>query len=202
MRPDLLDTTADAHLLERFQDGGMNILFCGRWGQATSEAGALLEGFDHYRRCYNPRARLLIVLPSGNQRGLPGEIRSMVSRQHLRRHVFFEVGAGAEQLKAFYLVSHAFLCVSSAEEIRAWLLQAIRFEVPIVAWASAPVRQILGNGLLSWESPSPGLLAASLHYCLANRPVGRWLVFQQLQRLIRSCPGPGIKSLGQEKGWT
>src|SRR5205823_1788108 len=63
------------------------------------------------------------------------------------------------QLKTYYSHASVFWCASEHEGFCVPLVEAMRFEVPIVAYGRTAVRDTLGETGILWNSPNPALLA-------------------------------------------
>jgi glycosyltransferase involved in cell wall biosynthesis len=160
---DMLQTIeADMSIIDAYRDGKTNILMVGRVAPNKDHAG-LIRAFALYRSKYNQNSRLLIVgKEPWNLESYAESLRDLVARWGLRGAVVFAGCVSNEQLKAFYLVSHAFLLTSLHEGFCVPLVEAMAMKVPIVAYASPAVSATIGNAGLVWQERNPFFLAESL----------------------------------------
>jgi glycosyltransferase involved in cell wall biosynthesis len=182
---DALD--ADAGVLHQYQDGVTNVAFIGPLGPLWDGGQDLLEAFAHYHHCLNPRSRLYLVLPERPCERELAELQRAIDRAQLTEACACVGGATPAELKAYYLIAHAFLCVSRQETVVPYLLLALYYQTPIVAWAVGPVAEVLGDELLTWEEFRPALLAQSLRYCLEDRAAADYLRQRQRARYNTVC---------------
>jgi glycosyltransferase involved in cell wall biosynthesis len=135
-------------LTARFTDDCVNILFVGRVAP-NKRHDDLVKVFACYRRLVNPRSRLLIAGAPDHQEGYEFNVRRLV--QELRvpdvnwlGHVAMEDGFGG-----LYRAAHVFLCLSEHEGFGVPLVEAMSFDVPVLALAAAAVPETLGaSGVL------------------------------------------------------
>jgi glycosyltransferase involved in cell wall biosynthesis len=178
-------THADWAVLKKYQDDIRNILFVGRVAPNKGHL-ELIDTFAHYHRYLNPRSRLFIVgaldprLEPYTQR-----IQEKISREGLAGAVTLTGKVSSDQLKAYYLTAHAFLCTSHHEGFCVPLVEAMAFKVPCVAWAVTGVAGTLGRRALAWETLDPSVLAEGLHECLENPEVADRIVAWQMARYHR-----------------
>jgi glycosyltransferase involved in cell wall biosynthesis len=186
---------ADVDVLRLYQDGITNIIFIGRLWPLWRGGYDLLETFAHYHHRFNLRSRLYLVLPEAPRRsGESTELRRAIDQAQLTDVCTWTVAVTAAQLKAYYLITHAFLCVSQYPDVTDYLVLALYHRTPIVAWATAPVRQLLGEDALAWDEFNSALLAQSLRQCVEDHRVTEYLRQRQQARfdaLLASVQNPG-----------
>src|SRR5581483_6645677 len=112
-----------------------NVLCVGRLAPVWQDGADLLETFAHYQRSLNAVARLFIVLPDETPHGSAvANLQKAVDRVGLTDICCLAVDLSLAQLKAYYLISHAVLCVSSDTEVGDYLVPALEYRIPIIAW--------------------------------------------------------------------
>lgn len=162
---------ADMGIIDLYRNSKTNILMVGRVApnKAHSE---LINAFALYRRKYNPNSCLLIV---GKEPDLlesyAESLRGLVAQLGLRDAVVFAGCVSNEQLKAFYLVAHAFVMTSRHEGFCVPVVEAMAMKVPVVAYASPAVSATVGEAGLVWKERSPFLLAESLELLARDESV-------------------------------
>lgn len=166
---DRLDSiTPDLDLLETYRDGRTNILSVSRIAPHKNQAG-LLEAFAIYHHDYNPNSRLIIV---GREevafKLYSKQLRELIGFLALDDAVVFAGEVTEEGLKAFYLLSHAFLLVSKHEGFSVPLVEAMAMKVPIVSCAVAAVPETVASAGLVLENFAPERIAAALDTIISD----------------------------------
>jgi hypothetical protein len=162
---------ADADMLGRYQDGITNIAFVGRPVPIWKAGLDLLQAFAHYHHFRNPTSRLDVVLTEGADADEAEQLRDLIGELELRTACTVWARLTLAELKAVYLTTHALLCTAATPNILVPLVLAMRYQIPIVAGATPPVRWLLGDEALTWPAFGPVLLAQGLHHCLQESDI-------------------------------
>jgi glycosyltransferase involved in cell wall biosynthesis len=153
------DPAATAALAAR-ADGGTVLLFVGRLSPNKGQE-ALIEVLWLYRRWYDAKARLLLVGPAitgayadalvdlATELGLGGAV---IHGQHLT----------PAELAAWYGAADVFVCLSDHEGFCIPLLEAMQFDLPIVAFAAGAVPETLGSAGILLDTKRPSVVAAAI----------------------------------------
>ncbi|MFL6211191.1 MAG: glycosyltransferase family 4 protein [Pyrinomonadaceae bacterium] len=185
--PDLWNIAPDDDLMARLQDGRTNILFVGRVAP-NKRLERLVELFAHYRKL-DPTARLIIA----------GEGRaSDPYLQHLVRTIMgFELTAHVElpgtvadaALLAYYRTAHLYLSLSEHEGFGAPLVEALWFDVPVLALAAAAVPETLGRaGALFTPDDDFAAVAAHAYQLTHAAELRRRIIATQRTRRLDFTP--------------
>ncbi len=179
--------TRDDSLYRRLKSGGMTtVLFVGK--VAPNKAFEdLIKVFYAYHHHINPRSRLLLA----GARFLPAYDRALdglVTRLGLEDAVIFTNRITLAELKACYQAADLFLCASRHEGFCAPLLEAMYFDVPILARAEAGVPYTLGQAGIQFHQPEGAVLAELAAILLQDLPLRRQVVATQRQRLADFQP--------------
>ncbi|HVG33008.1 MAG TPA: glycosyltransferase family 4 protein [Pyrinomonadaceae bacterium] len=172
----------DADVLEKYTDGKTNILMVGRVSPHKGHL-ALLEAFATYYYRYNDNARLIVVGKGGE--GLSSYsvlLRRAVASLSLEKAVVFTGGVPDAALKAYYLISDAFMMASEHEGFCVPLVESMAMKLPIVAYASTAIPETVGDAGLVWEERDPYLLAQSLDVIVKDKAVNQALREKGLRR--------------------
>lgn len=169
---DMLQTIeADMDIIDAYRDNKTNILMVGRVVPNKDHA-ELIRAFALYRNRYNPDSRLLIVgKEPRNLESYAESLRDLVAQLGLRDSVIFAGCVSNEQLKAFYLLAHAFVMTSQHEGFCVPLVEAMAMKVPVVAYASPAISATVGKAGLVWNERNPFLLAESLDVLARNEEI-------------------------------
>jgi len=144
-----------------YGDGRRNILFVGRV-IPNKKVDDLLRVFAVYKRHFDPRSRLLVVGDyRGHERYLQ-RLRELVRRLRLQ-DVVLTGHVEDDELRAYYSVADAFLCLSEHEGYCVPLVEAMHFGVPVLAFDAGAVRETLRGGGVLLTSKRPEEVAGLLH---------------------------------------
>jgi L-malate glycosyltransferase len=159
---------ADLTVLDKYQDGKVNILMVGRLAPNKGHL-ALIDTFNIYHRHYNSNSRLLLVGKADERLKVYNTLLyERVNSLQLKDAVVFTGEISYEALKAYYLVSHIFAIASQHEGFCVPLVEAMAMKLPIVAYASSAIPQTVGKTGLVWEELNPHLLAGSVDHVVRN----------------------------------
>ncbi len=170
---------------------GTVLLFVGRLSPNKAQHH-LVETLYLYRRWYDPDARLHLVGPAvtepyveavfalADELGLTGAVRH---GEHLSE----------EELAAWYADADVFVCLSEHEGFCIPLLEAMRSDLPIVAFAAGAVPETLGEAGILLPSKRPSVVAAAIDRVRSDAALARGLVAAG-QRRLGAFSMPGIQA--------
>ena len=121
-----------------YDDGRTNILFVGRV-IPNKKIDDLIRVFALYQRLFDRHSRLLLV---GDYRGHEkyyDRLQDLV-RERGAQEVVFTGPVDDDELRAAYSCADLFLCLSEHEGFCVPLLEAMAFDVPVVAFDTGAVR--------------------------------------------------------------
>ncbi len=138
-------TRPDGARLARYGNGGVNVLFVGRVVPNKRQAD-VVAAFNAYR-ALNPSSRLLLVGSHQDDGGAYARrIRELVHELGLDDAVELTGAITDAELVACFRRSHVFVSMSEHEGFGVPLVEAMHFDVPVVAYAAAAVPETLGGG--------------------------------------------------------
>ena len=158
---------ADPEWMKTLQDGRTNVLFVGRVAPNKCQHD-LVKAFDEYLS-YDPEARLLLV--GGWPDGAPYAtyVRELAHSLGIDSQVHLVRRSSEAQLVACYRTAHLFWSMSEHEGFCVPLVEAMWFDVPVLAYRSSAVPETLGSaGLMFTEKKLPEL--AALAHLLVEDP--------------------------------
>jgi glycosyltransferase involved in cell wall biosynthesis len=160
---------------------GTVLLFVGRLSPNKAQH-QLVEALWLYRRWYDPDARLRLVGPA-----ITGSYAEAVMAFADELGVGEAVEHGEHltpaQLAAWYADADVFVCLSDHEGFCIPLLEAMHFEVPIVAFAAGAVPETLGQAGVLLDSKRPSAVAAAIHRVVGDPELRRSMVAAGRDRL-------------------
>lgn len=154
------DAATLSRLRRRAADGGAHWLFVGRIA-ANKCQHDVIAAFAVYRRLVDPRARLSIV---------GGRTALLYSKSLERLAVDLGVGDTVDftdtltfpQLLAYYRTADVFVSLSEHEGFCVPVVEAMYFDVPVVALASSAVPETAADGALLVGSNDPVVVAEAV----------------------------------------
>lgn len=177
---DAFGTAPDASALRRYDDGWTNLLFVGRLSPNKKQED-VIRMFYYYKRI-NPRSRLFLV---GSARQVPRYrqvVGELVERLGLS-DVVLTGGVSHATLVAYYKLASAFVCMSEHEGFCVPLIEAMRFDVPVVAYDSSAVADTLGGtGVLVHEKRHEAI--AELVHCIVEDEALRAHIVEKQRRRV------------------
>ncbi|MDP3981250.1 MAG: glycosyltransferase family 4 protein [Chlamydiota bacterium] len=168
-------------ILRKFRKKGTNILFVGRIAP-NKKCEDVIQTFYYYKKTIDPLARLFLVGSfSGMDRYLAC-LRALTVELDLA-DIYFTGHVTQTELVSYYRIADVFLCMSEHEGFCIPLLEAMHFQVPVVAYAAAGVPGTLdGNGVLVHQKNYPYI--AELIQCVnEDASLKANIVQKQLKRL-------------------
>jgi glycosyltransferase involved in cell wall biosynthesis len=191
--PVLLDLEAigriqpDPGVLRRFGDGRPTILYVGR-PVPNKRQDNVLWVFARYKQQFAPAARLVLVGGSDETSRYEEELRELVRDLGLCQSVTLTSLVDDTQLVAYYRVAHAFLSMSEHEGFGVPLLEAMYFDVPVVAYAATAVPYTLGQAGLLVEDHNFAAIAERLHRVTTDTAFRGQILASQRRRLKDFTP--------------
>lgn len=172
---------ADAEWMKMLQDGRSNLLFVGRVAPNKCQHH-LLEAFKEYL-VYDRRARLLMVgsWPPGHP--YARHLQDQIEKLGLKGRVFMPARVTDAQLQACYRTAHLFWSMSEHEGFCVPLIEAMWFDVPVLAFRSSAIPETLGPaGLMFTEKTRWPELAALAHLMVTDAALRRKILAAQRAR--------------------
>jgi len=172
---------ADPALMRQLQDGKHNLLFVGRYAPNKGQH-QLLEAFTHYLS-RESEARLILV--GGSEPGDPYALylQSTLDALGLREHVVLPGKIDDAQLQAYYRTAHLFWSMSEHEGFCVPLIEAMWFDVPILAFHSSAVPETLaGSGLLFTDKDDLAAVATLAQQLVSDDALRTAVLEKQRQR--------------------
>lgn len=173
--------TPDAAVQNRYRDGRTNLLFVGRIAPNKRQED-VIRAFDCYKRTYDPQARLFLV-GSYTQEDLYYDNLQRYCRKLGVRDVIFPGHIRFEEILAYYSVSDLFLCMSDHEGFCVPIVEAMCFDLPIVAKDTTAVGDTLGGGGILLPDADPRMAAAAIHRLLQDSALREQFHKAQQKRL-------------------
>ena len=171
---------ADPDWMKMLQDGRTNILFVGRIAPNKRQEH-LIAAFKEYL-AFDPQARLILVgvWPDGDP--YARFLRDESLRLGISEHVFMTFKVTDAQLLACYRTAHLFWSMSEHEGFCVPLIEAMWFDVPVLAYRSTAIPETLGAGGIMFTEKRFPELAALAHLLVTDPALRRKVLAAQRAR--------------------
>ena len=178
-----LDRTPDPKVLRAYGDRRSNVLFVGRCAP-NKAIDDLVRLFACFQKHLRPDSRLLHVGAFQGMEAYHGMVRILA--RNLGLHDVHFLGAVSQaELAAFYRVADVLLCPSEHEGFCIPLLEAMYFDVPVLAYAAGAVPETMdGSGILFHEKRAEPV-AEMVERLLGHPPLREAVLEGQRRRLQR-----------------
>lgn len=181
------DKAPNQAVLEKYQgDGYTNILFTGRVAPNKKHED-VIAAFHAYQKYYNPKSRLFLVGSDVNMDTYRKCLNAYVEKLGVK-NVVFTGHISFPEILSYYHLADMFLCMSEHEGFCIPLIEAMHFEIPIVAYASTGVVGTLGEGGILLQEKDPMEAAAVMDYVLTHPEVKEQMLANQKKQLEFFAP--------------
>lgn len=171
-----------------YADGSVNILFVGRL-VPNKRQDDLIRAFRYYHRLVNRRSRLILVGADTNAPGYRLELEAMAGALGVGEcvHLVGSVGLG-EGLGGYFAAASVFVSLSEHEGFCVPLLEAMAFDLPVVAFSAAGVPDALGEAGLLVKQKRYDVIGELLDLVVHDERLRAQIVARQRQRLADFAP--------------
>lgn len=146
--PGKWDAPPDTVLMHQLQDGKRNLLFVGRYAPNKCQH-QLVEAFAYYL-ALDPDARLILVGSGEPHDPYMQYLQQAVDYYRLRERVIMSGQITDAQLQAYYRTAHLFWSMSEHEGFCVPLIEAMWFDIPILAYKSSAIPETLDKAGILW----------------------------------------------------
>lgn len=173
--------TPDEAMVQKLSDGYTNIIFVGRIAPNKKHED-IIRAFAYYKKNVNQKSRLILAGSHDADGMYYNDIVSYVSGLGVDDVVFPGHISFAEIL-AIYKTAHVFLCMSEHEGFCVPLLEAMTFDVPVIAYNACAVPETLGGAGVVVDSKDPVFLSKVIDGVVNNSEIRNTVIEAQRERL-------------------
>lgn len=167
-------------LLKKYNDDWTNIIFTGRIAPNKKQED-IIASFYYYKKI-NPKSRLFLI---GANEGM--ETYDLRLKEYVRllelEDVHFTGHIGFDEILAYYKLADAFVCMSEHEGFCVPLVEAMFFDVPVIAYDSSAVGDTLGGSGFLVDDKDPRVVAGVIDRIVKDRNLRENILFNQRLRL-------------------
>ncbi len=179
----LANVETDLQMSVRMKSELPYILFVGRVAPNKCFED-LLDTFECYYRFCNRNMRLILVGNDACDSVYTEAIRAKLEGLSCRENVVFTGKVTDTQLYTYYQNAQAFLCMSEHEGFCIPLLEAMCFDLPVLAYAACAVPDIMGGSGVLLYRKDPVLAADLLHELLSDKNLREEILEKQRRHIV------------------
>ena len=138
------DVAPDPAVLAQWAAVRTKLLFVGRIAPHKRQDD-LIRLIAYYRACIDPEAQLILVGSYRDQPQYHARLRALAAELGVTGAVTFAGSVSLAALVAYYRSATAFVSLSEHEGFGVPLLEAMRFDLPVVAYDAGAVAETLGE---------------------------------------------------------
>ena len=171
----------DKDIISKYKDGWTNIIFVGRIAPNKKQED-IIKTFYYYKKYVNPKSRLFLV---GSYKGMERYYQKLMKYvQELQiEDVNFTGHTRFEEILAYYRIADVFVCMSEHEGFCIPLIEAMYFDVPIVAYACTGVEGTLAGAGLTMKEKDCMVAAEMIRMLTENEELRDKVLKGQKKRL-------------------
>ncbi len=190
------NSPAGREVTSRYDDGWVNILFVGRLAP-NKRQDDLIRAFNYYHRLVNPRSRLILIGSDFNAPGYRLELETVAEVLDLE-HVYIPGAVGLrEGLGGYYQTASVFLCLSEHEGFCIPLLEAMAFDVPVMAFNATGIPYALGEAGILINRKRYDVIGELIDLLACDEDLRQRMIAHQRQRLAEFTPAATAECLQQ-----
>ena len=145
----------------------------------------LIEFVDKVRSIGRVPLGLVLVGKFDEAGGYKSHLCALARRSGLERHIKITGQVTNEELFGWYRAASAYVSLSEHEGFGVPLVEAMAFDLPVVAYASAAVAETLGGAGITFSRKDPGSIVEPLIRLSEDRSFRGEVIRSQRQRLLR-----------------
>ncbi len=171
----------DMSVLNKYDDDYANIIFLGRV-VPNKKSENVISAFSAYQKNYNKKSRLFLVGNPDNCENYSEKLKEYAKKLNVK-NVIFTGHTRFDEILSYYKLSDLFLCMSEHEGFCVPLVEAMFFNIPIVAYASSAIPWTLNGSGFLLEEKNPELTAAVMNRILTDSSLKEKILKNQQERL-------------------
>lgn len=185
--PDQWSTPPEENLMGQLADGKHNLLFVGRYAPNKCQHH-LVEAFAHYHML-EPRSRLILIGNGELEDPYVQYLQRCIDYYGVREYVIMPGHINEAQLNAYYRTAHLFWSMSEHEGFCVPLIEAMWFDIPVLAFQSSAIPETLADaGLIFNNKRDLDLLAGLALKIVTDASLKESVISKQRSRRVSFLP--------------
>lgn len=168
-------------IINSYQDGKTNIIFTGRIAPNKCQED-VIRAFYCYKKYFDSSARLFLVGSFKQEDIYYQRLVNYVEKLELE-DVYFTGHIKFDEVLAYYKIADVFLCMSEHEGFCVPLLEAMFFDIPIIAYNCTAIPFTLSGSGIMLNEKEPIVAAKMIHLLLNDMPLREKVLHNQRIRL-------------------
>jgi glycosyltransferase involved in cell wall biosynthesis len=182
MKFDDYDQKPDQGVIDKYDDDYTNILFVGRIS-ANKKQENIIKSFYYYHKYYNNKSRLFLVGSPLGMDKYDNELKDFVDELEISQSVFFTRHIPFSQILSYYHIADLFLCASEHEGFCVPLLEAMYFDIPVLAYNTTAIPYTLGDAGVMYSKLNYPNIAREIDDIISDQEKIDCIVTKQKERL-------------------
>lgn len=171
----------DQDVIEQYNDERTNILFVGRMAP-NKKVEDVISAFALYKDKYDQTARLFLVGAFQEEDKYYQRLQKHIEQLGVE-NVIFPGHISFAAILSYYRIADIFLCMSEHEGFCVPLVEAMYFDVPIVAYDSCAVPDTLGQSGVVVSEKNYEHISQIIHEIVTSKDVKERIIGRQNTRL-------------------
>ena len=185
--PEKWTAAPDPAVMRQMSDGCTNILFVGRIAP-NKRQDELAIAFERYL-ALDPTARLILLGKPEENDPYPLHVANTIRALGIHDHVLLPGRVTEAELAAYWRTARLFWSMSEHEGFCVPLIEAMWFDVPVLAFAAAAVPETLANaGLMFSDKSDLDAVAALAHLATMDETLRAAVIRAQRERRVHYLP--------------
>lgn len=143
-----------------------NIIFVGRVVKNKKQVD-VIKTFAVYHRYFDLNAKLFIIGDTSNRQYV-NEVNETINEFELSQNIVLTGKVDESSLKTYYKNACVFLCMSEHEGFGVPLLEAMKMNVPLLAFDSSAILETMGGAGIGFDEKNYSMLAALINEINTN----------------------------------
>lgn len=160
-----------------------NLLFVGRIAENKAQL-ELVKMYQIFLQMYDLPSKLYLVGGTSGDR-YEEEIRQYIAENGLQDRVVLTGKVSYEDLYAYYRLVDVFVCLSEHEGFGVPLIEAMIFDVPVIAYDSSNIKNTLDGGGVLFKEKNLEYIAGLIALIAKNRALRREIIRTQRDKVVK-----------------
>lgn len=169
-------------VLDKYKGNTKNIIFTGRIAPNKKHED-LIAAFYYYQKYYEENARLFLVGSYGGMEKYYEKLGRYAEQLDVK-NVIFTGHIKFDEILAYYKLADLLLCMSEHEGFCVPLVEAMYFNVPVVAFESTAIGDTLGGSGILLKEKEPEVTAGVMNRVLTDASLYDSIIKNQQERLL------------------
>ena len=178
------------HVINKYSDDWENILFVGRLSPNKKQED-IIHAFALYKKYYNNKSRLFLVGSDGIEQYVV-KLRKYIKDINVN-DVIITGSLPFEDILAYYSIANVFVCMSEHEGFCVPLVEAMFFNIPILAYSSCAIPETMSYSGIILKDKNFFLVAGWINQLISNTKL-KDIILEKQQIRLRDFSYDNVKN--------